>query len=202
VLAVCNALGATRYINSIGGRQHSIAAFAEHGVELKCLQPRGVTYRQFSERFVPSLSIVDAMMFNSKRTVQAMLGDAALALAVIDCVSEELRYRRAVIQRYREQLEGIAGLTAMQEPAGVDASYQYFVVRIDPVTFGCSRDVVFERLKLYNVFGREYFYPLCSEHDCYRDLPSSAPGLLPRCDRGCPAGPVPTPLRHAATHGL
>ena len=104
---------------------------------------------------------------------------AARGLAVLDCVPEELRCRRAVIQRYRERLEGIAGLTAMQEPPGVDTSGQYFVVRIDPVRFGCSRDVVFERLKLYNVFARKYFYPLCSDYDCYRDLPSSAPGLLP-----------------------
>src|SRR5262245_76950 len=104
---------------------------------------------------------------------------AALGLVVLECIPEELRCRRAVIQRYRERLDGIAGLTVMQEPAGVDASCQYFVVRIDPVRFGCSRDVVFERLKLYNVFARKYFYPLCSEYNCYRELPSSAPGRLP-----------------------
>ena len=67
VLAICHALGATRYINSIVGRQlYSVAEFAEHGVELKFIQSRVVPYRQFGERFVPSLSIVDAMMFNSK----------------------------------------------------------------------------------------------------------------------------------------
>jgi dTDP-4-amino-4,6-dideoxygalactose transaminase len=104
---------------------------------------------------------------------------AALGLAVLDCVPAELRRRRAVIARYRERLEGIAGLHAMEEPAGVESSCQYFVVRIDPIRFGCSRDVVFDRLKHYNVFARKYFYPLCSEYDCYRDLPSSAPGLLP-----------------------
>ena len=76
VLAICHALGATRYVNSIGGRQlYSVAAFAEHGVELKFIQPRAVSYRQFSERFVPSLSIVDAMMFNSKPSMRAMLGE-------------------------------------------------------------------------------------------------------------------------------
>jgi hypothetical protein len=76
VLAICNALGATRYINSIGGRQlYSPTAFAEHGVELKFIQPRAVSYRQFGEPFVPSLSIVDAMMFNSTQSMRAMLGE-------------------------------------------------------------------------------------------------------------------------------
>ena len=104
---------------------------------------------------------------------------AALGLAVLDRVPEERRRRQAVIQRYREGLERIAGLTLMEEPRGVESSCQYFVVRIDPVKFGCSRDVVLERLKHYNVFARKYFYPLCTEYECYRDLPSSAPGLLP-----------------------
>ena len=76
MLAICDALRATRYINSIGGRHlYSVAAFAEHGVELKFLQSRAVTYRQFGEPFVPSLSMVDVMMFNSKETVCAMLGE-------------------------------------------------------------------------------------------------------------------------------
>jgi dTDP-4-amino-4,6-dideoxygalactose transaminase len=104
---------------------------------------------------------------------------AALGLAVLDCVPEELRRRQAVIDRYRERLERIPGLAMMKEPAGVESSCQYFVIRIDPIRFGCSRDVVFDSLKHYNVFARKYFYPLCSEYECYRDLPSSAPGLLP-----------------------
>jgi dTDP-4-amino-4,6-dideoxygalactose transaminase len=104
---------------------------------------------------------------------------AALGLTVLDCVPEELRRRQAILDRYRQGLAGIAGLTIVAEPPGVDSSRQYFVVRIDASAFGCSRDVVFDRLKRYNVFARKYFYPLCTEYDCYRALPSSAPELLP-----------------------
>ena len=67
----------------------------------------------------------------------------------------------------------------MPEPPGVESSCQYFVVRIDRQAFGCSRDVVFDRLKAYNVFARKYFYPLCSDYACYSALPSSDPALLP-----------------------
>ena len=104
---------------------------------------------------------------------------AALGLAVLDCVPEELRRRRAIIARYRERLCGLAGLTLMPEPPGVESSCQYFVVRIDRQAFGCSRDVVFDGLKTYNVLARKYFYPLCTDYACYRELPSSDPGLLP-----------------------
>ena len=76
VLAICDALRATTYINSIGGRRlYSAAAFAQQGIDLKFLQPRDLTYRQCDDRFVPNLSIVDVMMFNSKEAVQAMLGE-------------------------------------------------------------------------------------------------------------------------------
>lgn len=76
VLAIGGAVGATKYINSIGGRDlYSVAAFAEHGIELKFLQPRPVLYRQLGEPFVPSLSVVDVMMFNSQEAVHAMLGE-------------------------------------------------------------------------------------------------------------------------------
>ena len=104
---------------------------------------------------------------------------AALGLAVLDCVPDELRRRKAIIARYRERLGGMAGLMLMPEPPGVENSCQYFVVRIDHEVFGCSRDAVFERLKTYNVLARKYFYPLCSDYTCYRELPSSDPTLLP-----------------------
>ena len=76
VLAICRALGAARYVNAIGGRElYSASAFAEQGVELAFLQPRPIVYTQFGDPFVPSLSIVDVMMFNSRDAVKAMLGE-------------------------------------------------------------------------------------------------------------------------------
>jgi hypothetical protein len=75
VLALCEALGANRYVNTIGGRAlYSVPAFAERGVELTFIQPRMVTYRQFGRPFVPDLSIVDVLMFNSRDAVRGMLG--------------------------------------------------------------------------------------------------------------------------------
>lgn len=75
VLALCESLGATRYINSIGGQAlYSASAFAERGVELRFIQSRPLTYVQYGHPFVPGLSIVDVMMFNARETVRGMLG--------------------------------------------------------------------------------------------------------------------------------
>lgn len=104
---------------------------------------------------------------------------AALGLAVLDCVPEELRRRQAIIARYRDKLAGVDGLTLMPEPAGVRSSCQYFMIRIDQARFGRSRDEVHLALKRENVLTRKYFFPLCTDYDCYRGLPSSAPGRLP-----------------------
>jgi dTDP-4-amino-4,6-dideoxygalactose transaminase len=60
----------------------------------------------------------------------------------------------------------------------VKSSQQYLVIRINEEQFGCSRDKVYERLKEYNVFSRKYFYPLCSNYDCYNDFDSAKKNKL------------------------
>jgi hypothetical protein len=79
VLALCKALGATRYVNFIGGRElYAESTFAEQGIELKFIQSRPISYRQYGDPFVAGLSIVDVMMFNSKDVVRGMLGECDL----------------------------------------------------------------------------------------------------------------------------
>jgi hypothetical protein len=79
VLAICRALGATRYVNAIGGRElYSAPAFAAQGIDLKFIQSRPIAYPQYDHPFVPGLSIVDVMMFNARDAVRAMLGQCDL----------------------------------------------------------------------------------------------------------------------------
>lgn len=74
VLAICGALGADTYINAIGGTAlYEKEAFRARGVTLKFLQARPIAYRQFNDDFVPWLSIIDVMMFNSLESVQGMV---------------------------------------------------------------------------------------------------------------------------------
>ena len=41
------------------------------------------------------------------------------------------------------------------------------------------RDHLYEKLREFNVFARRYFYPLCSDANCYRALPSAGADKLP-----------------------
>ena len=64
VIAICKKLGATRYLNSPGGRDlYSPEAFEREGIELSFLEPSP-----------PSLSIIDTLMHHSVEDVRQMLG--------------------------------------------------------------------------------------------------------------------------------
>jgi WbqC-like protein family len=64
VLAVCSALGATKYLNSQGGvALYDREAFLARGIELKFIRPIPYLYQQFGAPFVPWLSIIDMLMF-------------------------------------------------------------------------------------------------------------------------------------------
>jgi hypothetical protein len=81
VLDLCTRLGAGRYVNSPGGvGLYREAAFRERGIELRFLRPHPAPYRQFDAPFVPSLSIIDVLMFNAPAQVTERLGQHALDL--------------------------------------------------------------------------------------------------------------------------
>lgn len=70
VFEVCKRLGATTYINSIGGLDlYKKKDFDREGIKLKFLRPELFIYRQYSDEFVPWLSVLDVLMFNSLEKV-------------------------------------------------------------------------------------------------------------------------------------
>lgn len=76
---ICERLGANAYINPIGGTElYSKDIFAQKGMELYFIQTEEIMYKQYSDNFVPWLSIIDVMMFNDKETIKQMLGKYTL----------------------------------------------------------------------------------------------------------------------------
>lgn len=74
VLALCGAVGASTYINAIGGLDlYDDEAFRARGIELRFLRARPFEYTQFDNPFVPWLSIIDVMMFNGSDAVASCL---------------------------------------------------------------------------------------------------------------------------------
>lgn len=76
VVAICKHAGADVYINAIGGQElYSKEEFGAHGIDLKFLKTKPFEYKQFNNEFVPWLSIIDVMMFNSKNQISENIRD-------------------------------------------------------------------------------------------------------------------------------
>jgi hypothetical protein len=74
VISICKALGAKQYINPIGGLTlYDKHRFASAGIELAFLRSKLSPYAQSGSAFVPALSIIDLMMFNSSDRVREFL---------------------------------------------------------------------------------------------------------------------------------
>lgn len=74
VIALCQAVGADTYINSIGGiKLYERDIFRAQGIELKFLKVKPFEYPQFGAQFVPWLSIVDVLMFTSPDVVHTCI---------------------------------------------------------------------------------------------------------------------------------
>ena len=62
VLALCEAVGASTYVNAIGGMMlYSKETFREKGIDLKFIQSKPFEYAQLGNEFVPWLSIIDVI---------------------------------------------------------------------------------------------------------------------------------------------
>jgi hypothetical protein len=71
---LCEAHGATEYVNPVGGmRLYCAKTFAARNVRLRFIDMGDVCYRQFGGPFVPNLSILDTLMFNSPEDCRAQL---------------------------------------------------------------------------------------------------------------------------------
>ena len=104
---------------------------------------------------------------------------ASVGILLLKKVESEIIRRKEITNLYRNYLKNVKGITLNKDIDGVLHNYPYFVIRVDKKEFGLSRDELFEKLKEYNIMSRKYFYPLCSNFDCYKDLPSASKSKLP-----------------------
>ena len=79
VVEICQVLGADEYFNAIGGQElYFDEDFAAKGIKLSFLKTGTIVYKQFNNEFVPNLSIIDLMMFNSRKEIKKMLREYEL----------------------------------------------------------------------------------------------------------------------------
>jgi len=104
---------------------------------------------------------------------------AAVGLLNLDIFEEEKKKRKKIRAAYETTLTSIPGITPIIIPAHATDAMGYFVVKVDEKSFGMSRDMLYTKLKDFNIFSRKYFYPLCSDSEKYRDLASASQKNLP-----------------------
>ncbi|QZN84776.1 DegT/DnrJ/EryC1/StrS aminotransferase family protein [Cellulomonas sp. C5510] len=95
---------------------------------------------------------------------------AAVGTVVLDHLDQELQRRADLAARYTERLRDIEGIRIL---SGDGTFHQYMTIRVDGRIRPGGRDVLRQRLLDHNVVSRKYFFPLCSDIDVYRDLPSA-----------------------------
>jgi hypothetical protein len=79
VIDICLKEKALQYINPIGGQElYQKEDFLKKHINLNFIKTNDITYQQYNNEFVPWLSIIDVLMFNSKEKVITMLNQYEL----------------------------------------------------------------------------------------------------------------------------
>ena len=74
LIDICKIEKANHYINALGGQElYKKEDFLKEGIKLDFIKTLPIEYKQFNNDFVPWLSIIDVLMFNSKEEAQEML---------------------------------------------------------------------------------------------------------------------------------
>ena len=114
---------------------------------------------------------------------------AAYGLLNLRQVDAAIEARKQVAKQYVEALQDVKGIKIFQpmvdsfasnlSPLTSKLNYSYFPIFVDEEQYGISRDALYGKMKANNVLGRRYFYPLITDFEPYKDIPSANLANLP-----------------------
>lgn len=79
LIDICKIENAEHYINAIGGQElYGREDFHAHGIQLQFIESEQTPYDQFCVSFIPGLSIIDLLMFNSTEDMVQRLENYSL----------------------------------------------------------------------------------------------------------------------------
>ena len=108
---------------------------------------------------------------------------SAYGLLNLKQVDAAIASRKNVATVYRDALRSVEGITFWDDMPGVKHNYSYFPIFVDAEKYGMTRDELYEKMRMKNVWGRRYFYPLISEFSTYRGLESATSENLPQATK-------------------
>lgn len=105
--------------------------------------------------------------------------NSAFGLLQLKYIDKSIKQRGGISRAYIEAINSIKGLEYIDSPEGVTReNYSYFPILIQP-DYPISRDELYWKMKESGVHPRRYFYPLITDFDMYKNLPSANSNLLP-----------------------
>lgn len=105
--------------------------------------------------------------------------NCAFGLLQLKYIDTAIQKRTEVSKAYRAAIDTIVGLDYLAPSlGGTKPNFAYFPILVRP-DYAISRDALYHKMKASGVHPRRYFYPLITEFDMYKGLPSANPDLLP-----------------------
>ncbi len=150
--ASCFSFHATKVFNSVEGGAVCFKD-ADFGLDLYRLKNFGIRGPE----------TVDGVGANAKMNELC----AAMGICNLRHVDEEIAKRKVVVERYRNHLKEVDGISLSPIQEDVESNYAYFPIIIDEKIFGASRNEVFEKLEEHGIGARKYFYPLTNTFECF-----------------------------------
>ena len=84
IIEIAEYFQATTYVNPVGGKAlYQNTSFRRREIKLEFLETNNFNYKQFNNYFVPSLSIIDVMMFNNKSEIKFHLNNGYSLLELV-----------------------------------------------------------------------------------------------------------------------
>lgn len=93
---------------------------------------------------------------------------ASVGLENLKLYKAEQEKRAKVKAFYDKNLSDIPGIRIPAMPKDVTNSYQYYPIVIED-EFPISRNELYDKYKAVNILTRKYFYPACTDYECYKN---------------------------------
>ena len=104
---------------------------------------------------------------------------AAFGLLQLKYIKENIYKRKQIARIYDTGFQKIKGIRILKQNPDIDYNYSYYPIFLDEDEYGKSRDQLYEYLKVHNIHGRRYFYPLVTDFAMYKGLVSAKSSNLP-----------------------
>lgn len=123
--------------------------------------------------FISETSVIDSGI-NGKMSEL----NCAIGLLQLKDINDVFLKRKRIASYYNSHLSKISGIDLPIGNFSEESNHSYYPILINK-TYHLTRDQLYEKLKINNIFSRRYFYPLITEFEMYKNIDSGKKENLP-----------------------